>query len=162
MPRFLILLLLLSSTLIAREVSSPCLLEHVQNHLPHCGTLKILDGFVYVDVDDEYIHTLIKYIQEEGFEEPPYFGPGLVGAHISVIFRAEEIHELHECGQIIDFIPIECQVVTPARWNEMEEVFFIVVEAPELDRIRACYGLPPKEFPYHITIGVKPKVAQAA
>jgi hypothetical protein len=38
----------------------------------------------------------------------------------------------------------------------MSEVYFVVVEAPELDRIRAKYGLPQRLYPFHITIGAKP------
>lgn len=153
---------------IARETPScPKMLNYIQNSLPHFGILKNSGGFVYLDVDDEYIHKLVAFIQDDGFEEPPYFGSAdLVGAHITVIYPDEVkkygIKEVQECGETIHFTPKECKVVHPPRWQEIDEVYFIVVEAPELDRIREKHGLPKREYDYHITIGVKPKIAKAA
>lgn len=117
------------------------------------------DGFIYVDVDDNYIHELIHFIEGEGYQEPPYFGGSeLVGAHISVVYANEErMGSLAEEGQIIHFTPRECRVVHPPHWNGVEDVYLIEVDAPELDLIRAKYGLPKVEFGYHITIGIKPK-----
>jgi len=136
-------------------------LEYVDSNLPHYGVLKNSGGFIYVDVDDEYIHHLVSFIQDAGFEEPPYFGrEGLVGAHISVIYHDEMtkfmIDEIQECGQVISFTPKSCDVVHPPKWSEIDEVYFIVVDAPQLDQIREKYGLPKREHEFHITIGVKP------
>ena len=152
----------------AREIPSDSIvLKYVENHLPHCGVLKNSGRFVYVDVDDEYIHKLISFIQKDGFEEPPYFGAeDLVGAHISVIYPEEIkkfiVEDIQECGETISFTPKRCEVVNPPIWQGIDEVYFIVVEAPELDRIREKYGLPKRKYEFHITIGVKPKVAEAS
>lgn len=140
-------------------------LDYVQDNLSHRGVLRKSGDFVYVDVDDDYIDELIGLI--EGFEEPPYFGrEDLVGAHISVIYRDEvkkyQIGSIEECGQLIDFVPKECLVVRPPHWKEMDEVYVIVVEAPELERIRMKYGLPKGKYPFHITVGVKPKMKKSA
>ena len=164
---FLIALFTLS---FAEEISAPscsAILSYVEQNLPHHGTLKNSDGFVYVDLDDDYIHKLIPFIQQDGFQEPPYFGDGgLVGAHISVMDSEETakygIKEIKEYGEEISFIPQECQVVHPLKWKKMDEVYFIVVEAPELDEIRGKYGLPKREYAFHITVGVKPKMAKSA
>jgi len=137
------------------------ILEYIQGQLLHYGILKNSDKFIYVDVDNEYIHKLISFIQDDGFIEPPYFGTSdLVGAHISVIYQEEmgkyNLDEIKECGNTISFIPKGCQIIRPVSWPEMEQVCFIVVESPELDRIRKKYGLPKGEHEFHITIGVKP------
>ncbi|MBS0621829.1 MAG: hypothetical protein JSR80_02580 [Verrucomicrobia bacterium] len=137
------------------------ILNYVKKNLPHHGILKNSDGFLYVDIDDEYIHQLVLFIQKEGFEEPPYFGrPDLVGAHITVIYPDEVkeygISEIQECGEVIDFTPRECQVVRPLNLQEVDEVYFLSVDAPALDRIREKYGLPKREYDFHITIGMKP------
>ena len=44
-------------------------------------------GFVYVKISNDVIHGFFKLIDEEGIEEPPYFGKGdnKIGAHISLI-----------------------------------------------------------------------------
>ena len=127
---------------------------------PYCGVLKEDDnGFVYLDVDDDYIHELIHFIDSEGFEEPPYFGkPELVGAHISVIYAADAREmNIEECGRVFHFTPLECKIVQPPNWSDIESVYLIEVDGPELDLLRAKYGLPKNEFGFHITIGVKPK-----
>ncbi|MCF7852426.1 MAG: hypothetical protein K9M07_04195 [Simkaniaceae bacterium] len=164
--RFLfVFLITIFSSCIAQEASScPMILNYIQQNLPNCGVLKNSDGFVYVDVDDKYIHKLVTFIQKDGFEKPPYFGDsGLVGAHITVIYPGEikkyGVGRIQECGETIYFIPKECQIVHPPKWQKIDEVYFLVVEAPELDRIREKYRLPKREYAFHITIGVKPKMA---
>lgn len=163
MHNILFLLLFIGAALQASSPAPQCseVLEYAAYHLPQQGELKFSDGFVYVKVDDGYIHELVQLLFNEGFEEPPYFGKGdLVGSHITVIYPDEVkrngITAIDECGQIINFTLQECQVVHPPRWNAIDEVYFIVVNAPELDTIRQKYGLPKREFNSHITIGVKP------
>lgn len=118
------------------------------------------EGFVYVDVDDNYIHELIHFIEGNGYEEPPYFGRSdLVGAHITVVHANEgRPGKIAEEGQVIHFTPLECRIIQPPNWEAIENVYLIEVVAPELDAIRAKYGLPKFEFGYHITVGVKPKL----
>lgn len=168
MRYLLITLLLLFQPGIAVEAPAcQTVLSHVQSELPQSGQLKKQGNFVYVDVDNRYIHDLVPLIVEEGFEEPPYFGyTDLVGAHITVIDAAEVkrfgIDAIVECGETVDFIPVGCKVVHPPRWDTVDAVYLIVVQAPRLDLIRSKYGLPPREHDYHITIGVKPKIAKSA
>lgn len=165
-----IFLVVFFATSFAREIpapSCPVILNYIEKKLPHSGTLRSSDGFVYVDLDDEYIHGLIPFIQQDGFQEPPYFGEaGLVGAHITVIYPEEVakygVKEIRESGEVISFVPQKCQVVHPPKWKQIDEVYFIVVEAPQLDKIREKYGLPKRKVPFHITIGVKPKMAKSA
>lgn len=142
------------------QVSCAQMIEYAENHLPQSGILKSTGKFVYVDVDDDYIHRLVSFIEEDGFQEPPYFGDfDLVGAHISVIYPDEmekfAIGDIDECGKRISFALRAGEVVHPPKWV-YDEVFFLSVDAPELDKIREKYGLPKRGFPYHITIGVLP------
>ena len=133
------------------------ILEVACKELSHVGVIRCLDGFVYVDVDDAYIHTLLPYLSEEGFEMPPYFGQvGLVGGHITIIDAGEiTCCDIQECGQSVSFTPIEGMVVSPPSWKGIEKAYLIIVEAPELDEIRMTHGLSLRKYPYHITIGVK-------
>jgi hypothetical protein len=147
-------------------LDSPIVLNYAHNELPNWGVLKNIEGFVYIDLDDDYIHKLIAFIKDDGFEEPPYFGAGLVGAHITVIYPEEitkyGIEEIQECGEIIFFTLKDCKIVHPPKWQKIDEVYFIVIDAPQLDQIRQKYGLPTREYDFHITIGVKPKIAKEA
>jgi hypothetical protein len=136
-------------------------MQYAEQHLSHRGVLKNTSGFVYVDVEDDYIHKLLPFLTKEGFEEPPYFGQtDLVGAHISVIYPREvenyHIEEIEECGEEIFFELRECQLAHPPNWKTIDQVYFITVEAPRLDQIREKYGLPKREHNFHITVGVKP------
>ena len=72
--------------------------------------------------------------------------------------------EVEECGKLIIFTPKQCQVVHPPKWkNKLEKsLYLITVEAPKLDRIRKKYGLPRREYEFHITVGIKPKMSKAA
>lgn len=164
--KFLFFLAVLCGGSAQEAPACSAILNYIQETLPQSGVLKESEGFVYVDVDDAYIHKLILFIQQEGFEEPPYFGDGLVGAHISVMDPGEVekygVGKIQEFGERVDFVLKECHVVHPPQWREIDEVYFVAVEAPELDRIREKYGLPKKLYDFHITIGVKPKVAKSA
>ena len=144
------------------------ILAYVKTNLEMRGTLcQNAEGFVYVKVDDEYIHKLVQFLAGQGFEEPPYFGRAeLVGAHISVIYTQElqqkPLENIVELGQSIVFEPIECKVVQPPTWPEVEAVYLIAITAPELAKIRQKYGLPESKYAFHITIGIKRAAAKAA
>lgn len=159
---FLIFIILICGRCSAQEDFCPEILSYIQQELTQYGILKNSGGFIYIDIDDEYIHKLVTFIQQEGFEEPPYFGSAdLVGAHITVVYPSEikqyGIGEIEECGEIIYFTPKECKIVKPQKWSNIKEVYFVVVEATEIERIRQKYGLPKREYDFHITIGVKTK-----
>lgn len=167
--KYCLLFLAIACQKLPAQEPSSChqILTYIENHLPLCGILKKSGDFIYVDLDDEYVHKLIPFIEKDGFQAPPYFGSSdLVGAHITVIYPGEvqkyKIENFKECGEKICFSLKACQIVHPPRWEGIDEIYLIVIDSPELDKIRQKYGLPEKEYNYHITIGVKPKVAHAA
>ena len=70
-----LLLAFLISGVFANELPlNEKILERVQEQFSHQGVLRHRDGFVYVDIDDEYVHRLSQLIATEAFEAPPYFG----------------------------------------------------------------------------------------
>ena len=137
------------------------ILDAIEKNLTCHGSLKRTGDLVYLDIDDNFIHELVSFIQKEEFEAPPYFGdPDLVGAHITVIYPDEMetygIDMVPELGSMMEFVPTACQIVYPSEWEEVDEVYLVIVDAPKLDTIRKQLGLPEKIYRYHITIGVKP------
>jgi len=155
------ILFALFGTCIAYEpLSQSKVLEFADTQL-HSGPLKRSNDFLYVDVDDAWIHAVAPLIKEEGFTKPPYFGNDLVGAHISVAFPAEinNGQEIIECGTKIDFIPRGCAIVRlnkpSTHLPNVTEVYVLIVDAPTLDQIREQYQLPKLPYPFHITLGVK-------
>lgn len=159
---FLPLLLALGQPAFSEAIGQDKIIAYSEEQLSLSGMLKKQGDFLYVDVEDAYIHDLIREIENEGFTEPPYFGSSdLVGAHITVMYPDEVkehgIQDIEECGQTIGFSLKDCQLVSPPRWNEVESVYVLTVEAPALDALRAKYGLPEKRHAFHITIGIKLK-----
>ena len=132
----------------------------IKENLPHVGQLKQDNkGFVFVDIDDNYIHNLVELIHAEGFEKPPYFGqPDLVRAHITVISvdEAEEnnIGKIEELGMEISFTIKACEVVEPEHWENVDFVYLVTIKAPTLEKIRTKYGLTKSPYDFHITIGI--------
>ncbi len=161
--RYMLIALFMSCAGAQEAPQCSSILSFAEHHLPHCGVLRQSQDLVYVDVDDNYIHKLAALLQSEGFVEPPYFQEGDgVGAHITVIYPHEiaqyGIAQIAECGELISFTPLHCKIVHPPRLNA-DEVYLIVVDAPQLDQLRTRYGLPPSQYAFHITIAVKPAAA---
>ena len=86
-----------------------------------------------------------------------------VGAHISVI-KNDEGKKLKEDGIKIKELNKEfsftlkgLESVNPEGWDAVKKVYFIVVESPELEKLRKKYKLSPKiekNHNFHITVGV--------
>lgn len=114
------------------------------------------DGFAYLKVDDEYIHTLFPMLglEEDGFKKPPYFrSKEAPGAHISVFYEKEHVFP-EEIGQYFHFKLKQIVIVKPSKDTSYA---VLQVEAPELENLRKKYGLSPKLFghEYHISLAKK-------
>lgn len=131
--------------------------DYARHHLPLEGQLLMKsDGFVYLKVDDEYIHTLFPMLslEREGFHEPPYFrSKEAPGAHISVFYEDEHILP-EEIGQTFHFVLKEIVIV---RASKTASYAVLQVESPELEKLREKYGLSPKlhGHEYHISLAKK-------
>lgn len=132
-------------------------MEYAQG-LPQHGILKIKDGYIFLKVDDNFIHLLFPLLEQEGIEIPPYFRTeGSPGAHISVIYETERQQlpaNIPEVGQSFDFSIKEFNSIF---LRDHEEVYLLVVDSPMLETLRQKYGLSPKLLghEYHITIALK-------
>lgn len=133
--------------------------------VPLFGVLKqASDGYVYVDVSNNFIHGIFPLIKEKDIEKPPYFESKYqrVGAHISVMKseEVEEIEEIEEIGEEFTFKLGGLKSVEPEGWDDVERVWFIQVESPELEQLRKKYGFSKKlnGHEFHITVAVKKKV----
>lgn len=132
-------------------------LNYAQEHLPQRGTLLMTDdGFGYLKVDDDYIHTLFPMIDvaKEGYKKPPYFRSAeSPGAHISVFYVDEHIRP-EEIGQEVNFTLKEIVIVQPT-----PDTRYVVlqIESKELEHMREKYGLSPKlhDHEFHISLAKK-------
>jgi len=118
------------------------------------------DGFVFVDIPNSIFDGFIPLLSEA--ERPPKDEKHEdIGAHITVI-KKKEISEndidFQDSGKNIEYkVRGLEEVEDPDGWDEMKKVWFLKVDAPELEDIRKSYGLPAriKNHDFHITIGVQ-------
>lgn len=142
-------------------IDAPKILSFAEKCLSHEGTLnRTEEGFVYVKVTDDYIFETLKLLGDHTIEAPPYFGPGKVGAHISVIY-AEEVKDkeliVPHLGKSIEFKIINFAKVNASNKNGNRCIYLFTVECPELERIRVLNDLPLNMhgIEFHITVGIK-------
>lgn len=120
------------------------------------------DGFLYIDLPDELLEAFTAMIDDPKAKKPPYHTKKMnnVGAHVSVAYKDEmedkEVKELGDefyCG-IKGFVSLD-----PEGWNEMDRVWFLELDAPELEDLRKSYGLSKKlnGHEFHATVCVKYK-----
>lgn len=125
------------------------------------GILKqIENGYLYVDVSNDYIAASLPLIEAPGKLVPPshYTSKKGIGAHISVMYENElidhEIWEIHELGQEYTFTIMELRTVKLNKDGQMKKLWLLAVAAPELEALRESYGLTPKlkGHDFHITL----------
>ena len=128
--------------------------NYANEHLPQEGILKIKkDGFVYLKVDDNYIHALFPLLnlKDQGYKEPPYFrSPDAPGAHVSVFYENENVRP-EEIGQVFKF---ELKDIIEVRAGRDASYAIFQIDAPELEALREKYGLASKlqGHEFHISI----------
>jgi len=132
--------------------------------LPTAGSLAIsLNNLVYLNVDDNYIHQLYPFLKifHDEIEKPDYFGPDLIGAHISVIYPEENpIYNNNDddVGQVHHF---QVTGLYTAKLG-LKKYYVLGIEAPSLLLFRRQRGLCEKlhfkdhSIGFHITLGVWP------
>lgn len=136
------------------------LINHPVQNLQKTGILKISKNrLLYLDIDDNYVHLLFPLLDniKANIKKPNYFGKGLAGAHISVIYPEEE--------RVIRKEDLERE--HPFQLKEMAMViiglkkyYVMMIDSPSLNQIRANYSLPATlnfkgyAVGFHITIGV--------
>lgn len=130
--------------------------SYARANLPLEGKLVEKDGFFYLKVDNEYIHTLFPMLElsEKGFKEPPYFrSKNSTGAHISVFYKDEYISP-EEIGKTFHF---ELKQIVIVQVSKEASYAVLQVVSPELEELRKKYGLSPKlhNHEFHISLAKK-------
>lgn len=131
------------------------IVAYAREILPHEGQLHSKNGFVYLKVDDAYIHALFPMLglASKGFREPPYFRrPQPIGAHISVFYQDENVSP-KEVGQTFHFELEDIEII-----HTKNAIYAVLqVKSPELEQLRKKYGLRPKlhGHEFHISLAKK-------
>jgi hypothetical protein len=129
------------------------------------STLKVNDGFVYLEVPEALIDGFFKLIPGRGLDKPEVASDKkeYVGAHISVMYPEEyekivkRRKKLREVGEDFSYTVDRLYSTTPENWDDVKEVFFLTVKSPELEALRKKYGLSKKlnGHDFHITLAVR-------
>jgi len=129
------------------EVQPDCLAELKQDKR----------GFVYLDIPDEYLNSLLALCDDPNVTLPPYFGPGKAGAHISVIL-ANEMRDrpgftLPEVGKKFSFRISHMDALAPDGWSG--KVYILALSSSELEALRIRHNFSPKirGHDFHLTFG---------
>lgn len=117
------------------------------------------NNLAYLKIDDQIIHQLFPLLpQINAIRKPDYFGAGLVGAHISIIYPEEKIViAKSDLGQMHQF---EIKGFYQATLG-VKNYYVVMVKLPALVALRKKYGLPEylcfKNYmiDFHITFGVE-------
>ncbi|CEG58221.1 hypothetical protein [Legionella fallonii] len=115
------------------------------------------NNLIYLDIDDAYIHHLYPLLNQQQATKPNYFGPSLIGAHISVIYPEETfIFDEKDLGKKYQF---KIRELVIAEIN-LKKYYALLVDCPDLLKLRNKHGLSEQLnfkgywIDLHITIGV--------
>lgn len=124
------------------------------------GKLGIINNhYMYLKVDDTFIHSLYPLIEVPNVLKPDYFGAGGVGAHVSVIYPEE--------NKLVSLngLPLQHEFTVKhfATAKIADKLYYaVLVESPTLLAIRKQYQLPDLlsfkgyDICFHVTIGYTP------
>ena len=145
MKKYLLLLIFVSINLVSSCSPIPSALNssilQEAEKLPKTGILKQRKNYVYLALDNQYIHSLYPIIQnfDNKFQKPPYFRKAdPIGSHISVMYEKET-----ENLKLVE--------------SKGKSYYVLEVESHELEKLRLKYGLPKllNGFKFHITVAIK-------
>lgn len=121
-----------------------------QAHPPYTAVLRQdAKGFVYLDVPDETLQSLRAHCTGAHVKEPPYFKPGMAGAHVSVMLPGEVAHlRAEDIGRTFSLRYVHV--------DSVNRYHFVALNSPELEQLRASYRLAPRlhgDHDFHLTFG---------
>lgn len=119
------------------------------------GTLKQTEnGFVYLDVPNEFITTIVPLLDYEGVLKSRSTSSCSIGAHVTVFHEKDEVTP-DELGDMFAFEINEIRSFTFQTRDGLKKLWVIAVNSPELENLREKYGCSSKHkgYDYHITLG---------
>lgn len=117
-------------------------LSNVIAELSCVGMIKSTEtGYIYIDIDDAFIHRVFDLISDLNFKKPNYFtaGKNHIGAHISVAY-AEEIVSCEDVEVALSSASFSVEGLYQAVIQNKQYIMLKVL-SPEIASIRAALGL---------------------
>jgi hypothetical protein len=148
-------------------VERPDLLEIAQR-VNQVGQLCLKNnGYVYLNVDNAFIHQVTPLLPVEGSFSPLPTSLKSTGAHITTLLEDEMIGQgiwdFKEAGEWIEFQVKEVRYIERKSAKGKTRLWLLAVDAPGLERLRTHYGLKSKVkgHDFHITLGTETVVEEA-
>ncbi len=142
---------------------SAVICAHIRRALPKKGILKQdSDGFVYLELPDEFITDLFPLIHDRECEAVPLYQIEPSPAHIAVVLPDEWSQkkgwgDIKEIDESFSFEVKGLNSLRPQRWPGVEKVYFLEIASPSLDRLRERLLLPSRirGHAFHVAIAFK-------
>lgn len=161
MKKYLLLLVFVSINLVSSCSPIPSTLNSSilkeAEKLPKTGILKQRKNYVYLALDNQYIHSLYPIIEnfDNKSQKPPYFRKDdPIGAHVSVMYEEETANlNIEEVNRSFNFTLNKLKLVE----SKGKPYYVLEIESPELEKLRLKYGLTKllNGFKFHITVAIK-------
>lgn len=161
MKKYLLLLVFVSINLVSSCSPIPSTLNSSilkeAEKLPKTGILKQRKNYVYLALDNQYIHSLYPIIEnfDNKSQKPPYFRKDdPIGAHVSVMYEEETANlNIEEVNRSFNFTLNKLKLVE----SKGKSYYVLEIESPELEKLRLKYGLTKllNGFKFHITVAIK-------
>ncbi len=132
---------------IIKDPFESSIISYISSVLPVAGTLQQTpDGFVYLDIANEYITSIIPFFNDPSIDKPPYFDKDFKGgAHIAVASSYEEkkLYASLPLGEVFSFSVTGCFKSTLMYDIRNKYVWYLTISSDELQGIRRSIGLSP-------------------
>jgi Swiss Army Knife, 2H phosphoesterase domain len=144
----------MSYQMITTSIEQQDILTYARENIPLVGILQqTKGGYIYLKVDDEFIHSLFPLLNVPEKQMPPYFSDlyNQVGAHITVVYQDEQSFPctMDELGTSFAFALSGLQHAI----FEFESYFILSVESPALVTLRRKYGFSDNPVYHGIPVG---------
>ena len=131
------------------------------NALPLAGTLhEDSRGFIYLDIVNEYITSVIPFFNDSSLDMPNYFsGKFSEGAHISIVgcYEEKKMYNPLPIGEAFSFCITGCFKASLSFDLNNKYVWYFTIESRELNELRTSIGLSPtlNNESFYITVAYK-------
>lgn len=146
---------------VVSDPRSSSILSYINSLLPIAGTLKQNDkGFIYLDIANEYITSIIPFFDDPSIDLPPYYGEDFPdGAHISIATPDEEkkLFSPLPLGDAFSFTVTGCYKASLLYDLKNKYVWYLTISSDELTSLRTSIGLTPLPSgeSFYITLAYK-------
>ncbi len=146
---------------IKKDPFETSIISYISSILPIAGTLaQTSNGFIYLNIANEYITSIIPFFNDPSIDIPPYFdGAFKAGAHIAIASPLEEkkIYCPLPIGEVFSFTVTGCYKANLLYDLKNKYVWYLTVTSEELSELRESMGqssLPNGET-FYITVAYK-------